>query len=74
MVKSAFELEWDAQLPANQDYLLTGRSWSGNGSIAYTDVSTDGGQSWHRTKLIGFPFGACSGSGPVYLTAEPVHT
>ena len=24
-------------------------------------------------KVIGFPFGACSGSGPVYLTAQPVH-
>jgi DMSO/TMAO reductase YedYZ molybdopterin-dependent catalytic subunit len=57
VVKSAFELEWDAQLPANRDYLLTGRSWSGNGPIAYTDVSTDGGQSWHRAipRDFGFP-------------------
>jgi DMSO/TMAO reductase YedYZ molybdopterin-dependent catalytic subunit len=47
VVKSAFELEWGAQLPAGQPYLLTGRSWSGNGPIAYTEISTDGGQSWH---------------------------
>jgi DMSO/TMAO reductase YedYZ molybdopterin-dependent catalytic subunit len=47
VVKSAFELEWDAHLPANQPYLLTGRSWSGNGPIAYTQVSTDGGNTWH---------------------------
>jgi DMSO/TMAO reductase YedYZ molybdopterin-dependent catalytic subunit len=47
VIKSAFELEWDAQLPAGQPYLLTGRSWSGNGPIAYTQISTDGGQSWH---------------------------
>lgn len=47
-VKSAFELEWDAQLPANRPYLLTGRSWSGNGRIAHTEISTDGGLHWHR--------------------------
>jgi DMSO/TMAO reductase YedYZ molybdopterin-dependent catalytic subunit len=47
-VNSAFELEWGARLPASQPYLLTGRSWSGNGPIAGTDISTDGGQSWHR--------------------------
>jgi DMSO/TMAO reductase YedYZ molybdopterin-dependent catalytic subunit len=47
-VRSAFELEWNAQLPANQDYILTGRSWSGNGPIAHTEISTDGGQHWHR--------------------------
>jgi len=48
VVKSAFELEWNAQLPANREYLLTGRSWSGNGPIARTEISTDGGQRWHR--------------------------
>jgi DMSO/TMAO reductase YedYZ molybdopterin-dependent catalytic subunit len=45
-VKSAFELEWDARLPAHRDYLLTGRSWSLNGSIARTEISTDGGRRW----------------------------
>jgi len=48
VVKSAFELGWGAQLPANTPYLLTGRSWSGHGPIAHTEISTDGGQTWHR--------------------------
>jgi DMSO/TMAO reductase YedYZ molybdopterin-dependent catalytic subunit len=57
VVKSAFELEWDAQLPAGQPGLLTGRSWSGNGKIAYTEISTDRGQSWHLAipRDTGFP-------------------
>jgi hypothetical protein len=46
VVKSAFELKWNAQLPAGQPQLLTGRSWSGNGRISHTEVSTDGGQTW----------------------------
>jgi hypothetical protein len=41
-VRSAFELGWNARLPANQEYLLTGRSWSGNGPIARTEISIDG--------------------------------
>jgi DMSO/TMAO reductase YedYZ molybdopterin-dependent catalytic subunit len=45
-IRSAFELEWDARLPAHRDYLLTGRSWSLNGSIARTEISTDGGRRW----------------------------
>jgi DMSO/TMAO reductase YedYZ molybdopterin-dependent catalytic subunit len=45
-IRSAFELGWDARLPAHQDYLLTGRSWSLNGSIARTEISTDGGRRW----------------------------
>lgn len=48
VVKSAFELGWNARLPANRPYLLTGRSWSGNGPIAYTEISTDGGRHWQR--------------------------
>lgn len=46
--KSAFELPWNARLPANRDCLLTGRSWSGNGPIVRTEVSTDGGRRWHE--------------------------
>jgi DMSO/TMAO reductase YedYZ molybdopterin-dependent catalytic subunit len=45
-IRSAFELGWDARLPARRDYLLTGRSWSLNGSIARTEISTDGGRRW----------------------------
>jgi len=48
VVKSSFELEWNATLPARPS-LLTGRSWSGNGRIAYTEVSTDG-QTWQRAR------------------------
>jgi DMSO/TMAO reductase YedYZ molybdopterin-dependent catalytic subunit len=57
VVKSAFELGWNAQLPANSEYLLTGRSWSGNGPIVRTEVSTDGGRRWHRAipRDHGFP-------------------
>jgi len=47
-VRSAFELDWNARLPANQEYLLTGRSWSGSGPITRTEISTDGGRRWHR--------------------------
>lgn len=45
-VKSAFELEWGARLPANTPVVLTGRSWSGNGTIARTEISIDGGHTW----------------------------
>jgi DMSO/TMAO reductase YedYZ molybdopterin-dependent catalytic subunit len=51
VVKSAFELEWNAQLSAGKPYLLTGRSWSGNGAIARTEISTDGGHSWQRARV-----------------------
>jgi DMSO/TMAO reductase YedYZ molybdopterin-dependent catalytic subunit len=59
VVRSAFELGWGAQLPANQKYLLTGRSWSGNGRITDTKISTDGGRSWHVAipRDIGFSAG-----------------
>jgi DMSO/TMAO reductase YedYZ molybdopterin-dependent catalytic subunit len=50
VVKSSFELEWNAQIPSGRTVLLTGRSWSGNGRIAHTEVSADGGQSWQRAR------------------------
>ncbi|MDT4917316.1 MAG: hypothetical protein QOH89_2016 [Pseudonocardiales bacterium] len=53
VVKSAFELPWDATLPAGRQVRLRGRSWSGLGAIARVDVSTDGGQSWQRARLEG---------------------
>jgi DMSO/TMAO reductase YedYZ molybdopterin-dependent catalytic subunit len=52
-VKSAFELAWDAQLAAGRRHLLHGRSWSGNGPVRHVEVSTDGGATWDRTRLIG---------------------
>jgi sulfane dehydrogenase subunit SoxC len=41
-VKTAFELAWGATLPAGAR-TLTGRSWSGAGTIAHVHVSVDGG-------------------------------
>lgn len=50
VVKSAFELPWDGTLAGGRTHLLHGRSWSGNGPIRKVEVSTDGGQSWHRAE------------------------
>ncbi|HEX2316530.1 MAG TPA: sulfite oxidase [Thermomonospora sp.] len=47
-VKSAFELAWDARLPARTRQVLRGRSWSGNGRIRHVEVSVDGGRTWRR--------------------------
>lgn len=49
-VKSSFELPWNAALPAGA-VRLTGRSWSGKGSIAKVEVSTDGGQTYQQVPL-----------------------
>jgi DMSO/TMAO reductase YedYZ molybdopterin-dependent catalytic subunit len=51
VVKSAFELAWDARLPAGTPVVLRGRSWSGNGPIRAVEVSTDGGETWRRARL-----------------------
>ena len=53
VVKSAFELARNAQLPAGRPIRLQGRSWSGNGGIRRVDVSTDGGATWRRATLFG---------------------
>lgn len=45
VTKSAFELAWDAVLPAGRQ-VLTGRSWSPNG-VRRVEVSTDG-RTWRR--------------------------
>jgi len=52
-VKSAFELAWDAVLPAGRRSRLTGRSWSGSAPIKHVEVSTDGGARWRRAELRG---------------------
>ena len=49
-VKSAFELPWEASLQAGRQ-VLHGRSWSGNGRIRRTEVSTDGGATWRPARL-----------------------
>jgi DMSO/TMAO reductase YedYZ molybdopterin-dependent catalytic subunit len=52
IVKSAFELAWDAQLQAGREHMLQGRSWAGSGSIRQVEVSTDGGRSWRLARPI----------------------
>ncbi|WP_084518085.1 sulfite oxidase [Microtetraspora niveoalba] len=48
VVKSAFELPWNATLQAGRRHVLHGRSWSGTGRIVRVEVSVDGGRSWRR--------------------------
>jgi DMSO/TMAO reductase YedYZ molybdopterin-dependent catalytic subunit len=52
-VKSAFELPWDATLPAGERARLTGRSCSGHAPIERVEVSTDGGARWREAQLHG---------------------
>jgi len=52
-VKSAFELAWNARLPAGRCITLRGRSWSGHAPIRAVQVSTDGGASWLPARLRG---------------------
>jgi DMSO/TMAO reductase YedYZ molybdopterin-dependent catalytic subunit len=49
-VKSAFELPWNAALPAGKPHVLRGRSWSGHGRIVRVEVSFDGGADWHEAE------------------------
>lgn len=53
VIKSAFELDPGAQVPAGHAAELRGRSWSAAGPIAHVDVSTDGGRSWRRARRVG---------------------
>jgi DMSO/TMAO reductase YedYZ molybdopterin-dependent catalytic subunit len=50
VVKSAFELPWEATLP-RVDHVLQGRAWSATGPVKRVDVSTDGGATWQRARL-----------------------
>jgi DMSO/TMAO reductase YedYZ molybdopterin-dependent catalytic subunit len=49
-VKSAFELPWEAALPAGRQ-VISGRSWSGRSNIARVEVSLDGGATWQLARL-----------------------
>jgi DMSO/TMAO reductase YedYZ molybdopterin-dependent catalytic subunit len=49
-VRSAWELGWEATLPAAGGTRLTGRSWSGAGAISRVDVSVDG-SPWRPARL-----------------------
>jgi DMSO/TMAO reductase YedYZ molybdopterin-dependent catalytic subunit len=53
VIKSAFELERNATVPAGETVRLTGRSWSAGGPIRRVDVSTDGGVRWRRARFTG---------------------
>lgn len=53
VVKSAFELPFNAQLQVGQPQTFTGRSWSGTGSIKEVDISVDGGNTWAQATLHG---------------------
>jgi DMSO/TMAO reductase YedYZ molybdopterin-dependent catalytic subunit len=53
VVKSAFELGWNATLPTGREHVLRGPSWSGHGPIARVEVSTDGGTRWRRATPVG---------------------
>jgi DMSO/TMAO reductase YedYZ molybdopterin-dependent catalytic subunit len=46
VIKSAFELPFNATLPVNQQQTLTGRSWSPFAGIRTVEISTDGGNTW----------------------------
>ncbi|RKN06973.1 sulfite oxidase [Streptomyces radicis] len=50
-VKSAFELDAGASFAAHRTHRLTGRSWSGGGSVRHVEISTDGGAGWRRVRL-----------------------
>lgn len=54
-LKSAFELELGATVPAHGTKLLTGRSWSGAAPVHQVEVSTDGGARWRRARLHDVP-------------------
>jgi DMSO/TMAO reductase YedYZ molybdopterin-dependent catalytic subunit len=53
VLKSAFELPWDARLSAGRRTALHGRSWSGGGAVRHVEVSTDGGRTWRRARSRG---------------------
>ncbi|GAA2100447.1 sulfite oxidase [Actinomadura alba] len=55
VVKSAFELPWDARVEAGRAHTLRGRSWSGGGRIRRVEVSVDGGASWQAAHSGGQP-------------------
>jgi DMSO/TMAO reductase YedYZ molybdopterin-dependent catalytic subunit len=58
VIKSAFELDPEAQVPAGRTLRLRGRSWSARGAIRHVDVSTDGGTRWRRARRVGGSEGA----------------
>lgn len=42
-------------IPQCTDYRVAGAAWAGESNIAAVDVSTDGGRTWTKAKLLGEP-------------------
>lgn len=42
-------------VPANSVYRVHGSAWTGESEIAKVELSTDGGATWHDTKVLGEP-------------------
>lgn len=38
-------------IPAGMPYSITGAAWTGDGSVAAVEVSTDGGRNWNRARF-----------------------
>jgi sulfane dehydrogenase subunit SoxC len=53
-VKSAFELDWNTTvtLKQGQEFVMTGRAWSGAGSITRVEVKLDEDTGWSQAKLL----------------------
>ncbi|MCT9929306.1 sulfite oxidase [Planotetraspora sp. A-T 1434] len=51
VVKSAFELPWNATFQSGRAHVLYGRSWSGTGRIVRVEVSADHGRSWRPARI-----------------------
>jgi DMSO/TMAO reductase YedYZ molybdopterin-dependent catalytic subunit len=51
VVKSAFELPWNAEFAVGARQVLRGRSWSGNGRIRRIEVNT--GDGWRQARFVG---------------------
>ncbi|MBF8169727.1 sulfite oxidase [Streptomyces olivaceus] len=50
-IKSAWELDGQANLATGVTHRLTGRSWSGGGGVVAVEVSTDSGATWRPARL-----------------------
>lgn len=59
VLKSAFELPWNAELVAGRTHVVRGRSWSGDAPVTRVEVSTDEGATWCPAR----PIGAAEGAG-----------
>jgi len=40
-------------IPAGKSYRVHGAAWAGESEVAKVEVSTDGGKTWEKAKLVG---------------------